>query len=173
MKQIFSDMSRLHGPKRQHVIDLSEPVACLHQDSFHARAVGKLYIVATVAYDVRVREIDVHAPARLLYEAHLRLPAIALNRVFGEGAVGVVRAEENAVHSCPILPEMVFHEIMDFVNQIDGEVAASHPRLIGHHDHMKPVMIQQPDSFHHARENNETAQVVDITHLLVNGTIPV
>jgi hypothetical protein len=142
MKQIFSDISRLHSPIRKHVIDLSEPVTCLHQNSFHTCAMSKLYIFAAVAYDVRVRKIDIHAPARLLYEAYLRLPAIALNRVFGDGAVGMVRAEENAVHSCPILLEMVFHEIMDFVNQIDGEIAASYPRLIGHHDRMKPVMVQ-------------------------------
>ena len=53
------------------------------------------------------------------------------------------------------------------------EIPPGRPCLIGDDQGEKSVLVQEPNGFDHAGEQYEAAQMIDVAHLLVDGTVAV
>jgi hypothetical protein len=62
---------------------------------------------------------------------------------------------------------------MDGMDQGFGKIAPRHAGLIGHDHGLQAVLIQQSDGLAGPGEENEPVNVIDISHLLIDGTVPV
>ncbi len=63
--------------------------------------------------------------------------------------------------------------IMNLMDQIDGEIAPGHAGLVGYDDNEVIIPIQQPDGLWHPRKDHKPAWVVDVTHLLIDGSVTI
>ena len=62
---------------------------------------------------------------------------------------------------------------MNLPHEIDRVVPPGNAGLVRQDDHQKSKVIEEPDRHRHSRNDLEAAQMVDVPHLLVNGSVTI
>ena len=69
------------------------------------------------------------------------------------------------VHLRALGSELLANSFVDAVDELFGEVALPDARLVGHYDHRHPGFVQLSYRGSGPREQPQTVNVVDVTHL--------
>lgn len=173
VQKVFGHVKGLMRVVRQDIVQVPETVAGFDQYPLQAGIASQFHIRATIADDIGAWHVDRKLATRLFNQTCSRLSAVACSTVFRDLASRVMRAEKDPVENRPFPPQRPLHVIVHLMNQFDGKISAGHPGLIRDDDGQVLVAIQQPDGLGTPRHQYEAANMIDISHLLVNRPIPV
>jgi len=173
VQEIPGGVSRLFGLLRKYMVDLAHPVTGFDQDTPDPGTVRKLYIVIPVSNHKGTGHVDIKGSEGLLDEACFRLSAITGAGICLDDAKGVVRAEKNAVDGAVFILQRPLQEGVDLINQFQRMIATRYARLVGYDDGKEAVLVQEPHGLGDTGEEHKTTDVVDVPHLLIDGSISI
>jgi len=69
--------------------------------------------------------------------------------------------------------ELLGHEFMDRVYQRFRKIASADARLICHHNHNEPSLIQAPNGISNMRQDTKSADVIQVADFFGNGAVAI
>ena len=81
--------------------------------------------------------------------------------------------EKDAVNVSLLFPDPGEQKVVKGFDEIQRVVASGHSRLVRNHKDQKPPTVEHPYGLGHPGKNSETARMVDIPHLLIDGPVPI
>lgn len=173
IQKIVGNVHGLRGFVWQKILDLSKPVTCFDQDALESGPMSQFDVGAHVSDDKGSLEIDFKGFACLFDETGLGFSAIAVMGESRNRPCWVMGTEKDPVNVSLLFSHPRDHEVVKSLHKIQGVIAPGHSGLIGDHKHEKPVTVEHPYGLRHPGKNSEPAHVVDVTHLLIDGPIPI
>lgn len=141
-------------------------VTTAHEDTSRARTTGQLDVAMAIADNEGSMQIDGVLLGSALEHACLWLAAIA--------AIGrIVRAIVYGVEMGALGFELPGHEFMDRMYQRFRKIAAADARLIGHHNHSEPCLIQEANGVSNPRQDTKSADVIQVADFFGNGAVAI
>jgi hypothetical protein len=141
-------------------------VTTAHEDTLRARTTGKLDVAMAVADNKGLVQIDGVLLGSAPKHACFWLAAIA--------AIGrIVRAVVYGVEMGAGGFELPDHEFMDRVYQRFRKIAAADARLICHHNHSEPSLIQEANGISNTGQDTKSAEVIQVADFFGNGAVAI
>jgi hypothetical protein len=166
ISKIGGDKIRLKLPFWDIPEILAFAVTTAHEDTSRACTTGQLDVAMAIADNEGSVQIDGVLPRSALEHAGLGLAAIA---AIGRIVRAVVYGVEMGAGGCK-LPS---HEFMDRVYQRFRKIAAADARLIGHHKHSEPGLIQEANGVSNTRQDTKSADVIQVADFFGNGAVAI
>src|SRR5882762_462144 len=160
--------------RRQKLSDEVQQVAAAWEKvAANARCSGGLEIRRAVADQKRSCSVDRPFGEQLLDHAWSRLAQIRGAAIALDGALGMVRAEFDAVDMRAALAKLQVHPVVEIVHVVFAVEAARDARLIGHEEHEIYRIVQPAHRFARAFDPADLVASVNVARVLVQHAVAV
>ena len=148
------------------VLPLPEPIARQDEHALRAHGPGRHEVGRLVAHERGVPEVEAVVGRGALEQAGLRLAAVADRPVRRDTLGRMVDADVDAVEVGPFFLQLSDECGVHRGEDLFGEIAARHARLVGDDHGGDAGLVQPADRLRGAWEEPETLRVVDVPHFL-------
>jgi hypothetical protein len=94
----LGDIARLYGLLREHIVDFSESISGLHQDTVDFYSGGQFNVHISVSDHIGTGHIDIKDLKGLMEQSGFRFSAITLHAVFRQNACRVMGTVKDGIN---------------------------------------------------------------------------